>query len=434
MKCDIEIFHHDKWHLAATFSVSDDQVEKGYRGAGKLVYNIQYAAEHLDNIDNTALSCCNPVNFDFTRLTTWPPFLLDLLPSGAGRRAILNQMNVPDRGPNSDWPLLLFGAGNPIGNLRIREASEKIENTSSHPGFTQAEIIERAEHFIEYAYGHGAPVAGSSGAQGDAPKFLLTQDHNERWHADGALPDALAKRHWIVKFPRGHLTSDYAVLRNEFAYYKVAKALGLRVHTLPIFQNNALFIPRFDREIDNGHVIRYGQESLTSLVGIADFGNAIPMQDLAQAIVQHVTNPKEELIEFIYRDIVNLALGNTDNHGRNTAIRKFTDGKIELTPVYDLAPMILDEQGIARTCRWAKHDNGGDPNWEAIIKELAILFKSQEISEQWLGQKLYEFSFRIENLPTLMQEANVDNELIARLEKRIINIDKKLKAIGKYQK
>lgn len=430
MKCDIEIFHNNKWHMAATFSVFETQVDKGYRGAGKLVYDLHYALENLNKNDYCALSCRNPVNFDYFDSSSWPPFLLDLLPSGAGRRSILNQLNLSERGPKSDWPLLLQGASNPVGNLRIMQANQG-EKSASHSGFIQSEIVERAEKFIEYAHSHGAPVAGSSGVQGDAPKFLLTQDQHGRWHADGALEDDLAKKHWIVKFPRGRLQSDYAVLRNEFAYYKVAKDLGLRVHALPEFINNTLFIPRFDREVKNGKVIRYGQESLTSLVGISDFGNAIPMQDLAMTIMQYTTHPKVELLEFLYRDITNIALGNTDNHGRNTAIRKFTDGTIQLTPIYDLAPMILDDQGIARICRWGKHDHGGNPDWENIIKELGALYQKQGITEQWLAQQLYGFSYKIENLPKILKDANVDDDLINLLDQRIKGIIQTLKSLNK---
>lgn len=188
MKCEIEIFHHDKWRLAASFAVSEGQVEKGYKGAGRFVYDLHYALEHLDKNDYCAVSCLYPVTFEFDTLSTWPPFLLDLLPSGAGRRAILNQLNMPEQGPISDWPLLLYGGGNPIGNLRIKQDNDKNDNFILHPGFEQSEIVARAEKFIEYAHGHGAPVAGSSGVQGDAPKFLLTQDRMGHWHADGALP------------------------------------------------------------------------------------------------------------------------------------------------------------------------------------------------------------------------------------------------------
>ncbi len=429
MKCDIEIFHHNRWHQAATLSVHTSEIDKGYSGASTLIYDIYYVANYVDKCDYTALSCGNPVQFDFYHLPAWPPFLLDLLPSGAGRRAILNQLYVPERGPKSDSLLLLSGASNPVGNLRIKQAALQITALSQHPGFAKTEIIERAEGFIEYAHGHGAPVSGSSGVQGDAPKFLLTQDAKGRWHADGALSDNLAKKHWIVKFPRGHLKSDYAVLRNEFAYYKVAQRLGLRVHAIPEYINNTLFIPRFDRDVKNGQVIRFGQESLTSLVGIADFGNSILMQDLATAIVKNVTNPQIELIEFLSRDIANLALGNTDNHGRNTAIRKFTDGSIELSPIYDLAPMILDEQGIARSCRWGIHDQGGSPDWENITAEFAIMFEHYGISERWLRSQLYQFALKIEKLPEILLEENVDHDLIDRLIQRIQFLARSLKAL-----
>ncbi|WP_269084834.1 HipA domain-containing protein [Pseudomonas sp. HUK17] len=35
--------------------------------------------------------------------------------------------------------------------------------------------------------------------------------------------------------------------------------------------------------------------------------------------------------------------GNTDNHGRNTAILRDGEG-VWLAPIYDLAPMVMDEQ------------------------------------------------------------------------------------------
>jgi hypothetical protein len=65
MKCEIEIFHHNKWFLAATFSVLDNQVDEGYLGAGKLTYDLHYAVDNLDHTDYTALSCRHPVNLDF---------------------------------------------------------------------------------------------------------------------------------------------------------------------------------------------------------------------------------------------------------------------------------------------------------------------------------------------------------------------------------
>lgn len=427
MKTDIEVFYQDNWHLAASFTLTGENTwQQGYRAAGLLAYDIEYAVNHLNQTGITAVSACYPVDFAIIKTSTWPAFLLDLLPTGAGRRALLNFLNQTEQGPKSDWQLLMQGAGNPPGNLRIKQAAELLIK-DKHPGFDQSEIIERAEMFIEYARGHGAPVSGSTGAQGDAPKFLLTRDHHNHWHADGVLPDSEAQSHFIVKFPRGHLNSDKAVLRNEAAYYQVAKAAGLRVHALPEYINNTLFIPRFDRKTEKNKVIRYGQESLCSLASIADFGQAIPMEILCDAFMPHMTHPKQELKEFLLRDVMNVALGNTDNHARNTAISKYPDGRIALSPLYDFAPMILDEQGIARISRWSEGELSGFPEWGKIAEIIAKRFANYQITSLELRKLFFDFATFTEQLPDIMHQANVDSDLIQKLDGRIKDVTSALK-------
>lgn len=427
MQIDIEIFHHNRWHLAATFTLlGKDTWKEGYRAPGLLAYDAEYIVNNMDQSGITAISARYPIDFSIIKTPTWPAFLLDLLPTGAGRRAIFHFLNQPDLGPQSDWQLLLQGASNPPGNLRIKQAAQLLEQ-QSHPGFEKSEIIKRAENFIEYARGHGAPVSGSSGIQGDAPKFLLTLDYKNRWHADGVLADSEAQQHFIVKFPRGHLNTDKAVLRNEAAYYHVAKNAGLRVHALPEFINNTLFIPRFDRHVIKSKVIRYGQESLCSLAGVADFGQAIPMETLCTALLQYVTSPKQELREFLLRDVMNVALGNTDNHARNSAISKYPDGTIALSPLYDFAPMILDEQGIARVCRWKQGETAGFPEWGKIADIAEELFAHYHIKTNEVRQWFFDFVKTTEQLPDIMQKAGVDSDLIERLSGRINDVTEALK-------
>lgn len=429
MNVDIEIFYQNAWHLAATFTLLGESAwELGYRAPGLFVYDTAFAIDHINQSGMTAVSACYPVDFALIKTITWPAFLLDLLPSGAGRRALLNFLNQADLGPKSDWLLLSQGAGNPPGNLRIKQAAELFDH-DEHPGFEKSEIIKRAEKFIEYARSHGAPVSGSTGAQGDAPKFLLTLDYNNYWHADGVLPDSNALNHFIVKFPRGHLASDKAVLRNEAAYYRVAKMVGLRVHALPEYINNTLFIPRFDRKTEQKKVIRYGQESLCSLAGVADFGQAIPMEILCDAFMPHVTHPKQELKEFLLRDVMNVALGNTDNHARNTAISKYPDGSVALSPLYDFAPMILDEQGIARVSRWSEGEVAGFPDWGAIAEIVANRYTQFGVTSNELRKLFFDFSKMIAQLPDIMKKAHVDSDLIKRLDGRIKDVTHTLKQV-----
>jgi serine/threonine-protein kinase HipA len=207
----------------------------------------------------------------------------------------------------------------------------------------------------------------------------------------------------------------------------VAKAVGLRVHALPEYINNTLFVPRFDRKMEKRKVVRYGQESLCSLAGIADFGQAIPMEVLCDAFMPHVSYPKQELKEFLLRDVMNVALGNTDNHARNTAISKYPDGSVNLSPLYDFAPMILDEQGIARVSRWSEGEHAGFPEWGAIADVVANRFCNYQITSNELRKLFFNFAKITEQLPDIMYKANVDNDLINRLASRIKDVTRALK-------
>ena len=263
-----------------------------------------------------------------------------------------------------------------------------------------------------------APVAGSSGAQGDAPKFLLTQDRQDRFHADGALPDHLAKKHWLIKFPRGKKQSDRDILCNEAAYFAVARSVGLHVGQSVHFDSDALFVPRFDRQITEKGVNRLGLESLASLSNITAFGVSVPMERLCGAIFRFSSDRVADIREFVFRDILNVALGNTDNHARNTAMIKYPEGNIRLAPLYDFAPMLLDDQGIPRMCRWTDAEKMGMPEWGRVSE----LLKDFEVDPKEIRESFVVFAETVKRLPDVMADCNVDHWLIDRLAKRINNV------------
>src|SRR3546814_11664631 len=91
-------------------------------------------------------------------------------------------------------------------------------------------MVERADVFVEQLAIHSMLAAGTPGVQGVAPKFLLTQDEEGRWFPDTALPDARARRHWIVKLPRGRPGPDFRILPPEALYLPATGARGLRPH------------------------------------------------------------------------------------------------------------------------------------------------------------------------------------------------------------
>ncbi len=420
----LEIHIDHKWTVAGTISCQNPQL--GYRGYSTLAYDEQYVDKHLLKSDASALSCRFPVSYEFHRLECWPAFILDILPSGAGRRFWLSKLGLPN-GPNADWPLLSVGSGNSPGNIRITKNEMNAEGpTLSHPGFERSAILERNEDFIEYALETGAPITGSSGAQGDAPKFLLTQDKQGKWHADGALLDEKASKHWIVKFPRGKHESDKKILRNEASYMHLALLLGLNVKELPIFEEDALFVPRFDRIINiKGNtqtVERLGLESLCSASGISEFGYIFKLEDLCKTIFSYSTNALEDILEFIFRDILNLICGNTDNHARNTSLIKNLDGSIRLSPLYDFAPMYIDREGIARLNRWKCFESSGALDLKRIIEWLVSEFS---FDRNLVETRFTEFKHKLTSISDFLKDTGIDEDI----QKRILLSYKSLKNV-----
>ena len=408
----LEIFADAQWRRAATLTCLDTSL--GYKGKVELVYEDSYATDFILHTDCAALSLLYPVNFEYHFCDRWPAFLLDLVPSGAARRYWLQKLNLPDS-PQVDWSLLEQGATNPPGNIRIAP-KDPIPQTE-HLGFLKEDILTRHEDFIEYAYQCGAPITGSTGAQGDAPKFLLTQDSQGNWHADGALPDEKTQSHWIVKFPRGKHQSDLMILKCEAIYMQAANYMGLHVAQLPHHQENVLFIPRFDRKVKNSKVERLGLESLCSACGISEFGSYVSQEHLCEAIARFSSNPHRDLLEFVLRDVLNLALGNTDNHSRNTAFLKDSPGQVNLSPLYDFAPMFLDREGIARVCRWQCLDNETDRLWETVFSFLESEF---DFDMARAKKKVAKFNKQLKSLPQFLLEKGLPQEV---LERRLKDIE-----------
>lgn len=421
-RCLLEVHVGGRWRVAAEVHVQDETA--GVHSPARLEYDFDYldAMEGaLGARDHRAVSCRHPISYEEVALEHWPAFLLDIIPSGAARRWWEARLGLPNL-PRSDWELLVRGGGNPPGNVRVAEAAAAEMEPIDHPGFARDEVLDRGAGFIEYAHEHGASIAGGSGAGGDAPKLLLREDARGRFHADGALADAQTLRAWLVKFPRSSRDADRLVLEAEAPYHRIAARLGARAGTSPTWERDALFVPRFDRVVHEGRVDRIGLESLYSLAGVSEFGAATAKEDLASAVARHATDPRRELRELLLRDVLDVALGNTDNHGRNTSVLKHLDGRIEIAPIYDFAPMVLDPQGIARVCRW-RAEEGGFPDYARVVESLTVHGLEVDETKRWL----VELGDRVAELPAIMRDEGVPERVTAMLDRRIARVAETLR-------
>jgi serine/threonine-protein kinase HipA len=371
--CTIQLHADGAWHDVASVSLLGPESE-GWRARTYAGYAVAWAVEHAGARDAHALCANWPVGLAPQALPHWPVCLIDMLPQGFGRQEMLQGLGLPPTaGVGADWRLLMVGAGNPIGHLRVKEAAQWLAaQASTLRGFTDDEVAQRGEDFAEHLAAHGLFVAGSSGVQGEWPKLLLTRADDGLLYLDHTLPDDRAVAHYIVKFGRGADRQLAGILRHEAPYMGLAQRLGLRVHAPLVMRQRALFIPRFDRQAQGGRVTRLAQESIASLTGLPGFDTVPSHDQVCQALIQHGTRPQDEVLEYIKRDVANLALGNKDNHARNTAVQRDAQGRVALTPMFDFAPMYLHPDGIARRMRWEDND-GGRPDWRRVLDRVCAL-------------------------------------------------------------
>lgn len=428
--CTLQIYQEDEWLDCAIVEIVGQQ-QTGWQAATRTSYLFEYAISYINLSDGHALAYHLPVNVQNTLQSTWPAFLMDLLPQGYGRKELLRQLNFSENTQEqADWALLKAGAGNPIGNLRIKEAYEWLQGqfpVQQNHGFSLDQVVERQENFIESLASYGLFIAGSSGIQGEWPKLLLTQGHDDLFYLDHTLTDHQVKQHWLVKFSRGSDQNLDKILMHEALYMKIAQYLGLRVHQELELHGKTLFIPRFDRKVSDGKVERIAQESIASLGGKAGFGVRMTHNQICSLLMQCCTEPKQEIFEYLKRDLANVALGNKDNHTRNTALQRFNNGIIQLTPLFDFAPMWLHPDGIARTTRWERDDHGGMPIWHSVIEQIA---ESTMIDPKEIKAVLIEQLPLYQGLLKHMQHLQLAPEILENSQYRIDNICQQLEELN----
>ena len=380
----IQVFIDESWKDAAKILI--DEPEAGRYGHLSLEYDLEFAARYMEHNGAAACSVRNPVMpFESYSENRWFSFLDDIMPSGAGRRFWVKSLGIGARKPASkqDYDLLKVGTIAPVGNMRIKESLPEDEhgNRIETLYFPIDQVLERHSDFLEHASSMGAVGGGATGAGGEAPKYIVRLTDQQRVWIDAYQDDnSNLDQHYLVKFPRGKQGSDdREVLRAEAGYYRFLNEIGvvetIDSNAMMLFDKGeklSLWLPRFDVGIKEGKLVRYGMESVYSLMG-EEPGKDLKHVDVVIALAdilcsqEHGMTIQELASEWVVRDFLNVCLGNADNHGRNTSIIKVPGEPIRLAPVYDMAPMKADPEGIRRTTVWgAPYENGGQYDWTAI--------------------------------------------------------------------
>lgn len=377
----IQTHHEGRWYDAAILSVETPD-------GSAVEYELDHCLMFDPNMTGSmvgaaAVSIRLPVNLDWRRFPGWPPFVRDMVPPGwCEPRHILRV------------------TGAPIGNLRIKEAWQA-ERTRlfdvSHPGITLGQVFARDAAFTELL---SIGADGCRGVSGASPKALFTQRRDGSWLPDPMVPDDDALDHAIVKWAPDDHDIGRLMLETEPLYLELARRFGLR-SARPVFHDGTLLIPRFDRVVVDGRVIRLGQESLAS----AATGHA--HEDYLALLKQVATNPAAAVTEYMVRQLLYIALGDTDNGGDNMALQKLDDNAIRLSPLFDVSPACLT--GMQPVTAWACMQGRTEIDWDRVCEVAAAgVMKAGDLKRALTGK-----ADLLRRLPDMAREIGVADRVIA---------------------
>lgn len=389
----------------------------------KIEYSLDVISRIEEGEEELEISSRVPASWDILKFSVWPGFMCDLLPQGQARSYWTTKLGISD-GPSSDWALLAYSGRNPVGKLRIQNKGKAYQKKSRGRTFQLADVEKRSQDLLEYLEEMGEPVSSFTGAGGASPKFFLAEDDEKRLFAQTDIDESLIHKQYLVKFPASRSNNDKDILRAEAAYLNFAAAiLGSDKVSKAHRSGDVLISERFDRIKDDGTYRRMGVESLYQRLEIPGHGRFVSLLDAAYTIAEGSAQAEDDITEFMKRDMLNILLSNTDLHGRNYSFLNNLEGKLILSPVYDLAPIAFSDEMITRFARagWRNDQESFEEtatvvDWIALCQHLEKVLK---ISAQRMLVNLEKARREIANqeqrLKELLEKENVGDPMIQRI-------------------
>lgn len=285
----------------------------------------------------------------------------DAAPDSWGMRVILHRLRGAGAGDPGDLSLITYlrhTGSNRIGALDFQD-SPTDHHPRDHHG-TLEELVRAGQLVAEgrelsrdlaEALLHGTAVGGAR------PKALLTDEQGS------------TRRELIAKFSVS--TDVFPWMEAEAVGMELARRCGVDVAPTELTSaagREVLLVERFDRPGDGR---RRSVLSALTLLGL----NELAVQhgsyvELTDVVKRHFVDPTATMHELFRRIVVNVLLGNTDDHPRNHAA--FWDGeRLTLTPAYDICPQPRDTGEVTQGMKFG-HGGLAASNLDACVASAAI--------------------------------------------------------------
>lgn len=302
---------------------------------------------------------------------TMPACIRDGSPDAWGRRVIINKKYGVIRAAIDHYHLDELTYLLESGTDRIGALDFQLSPTEYRPRLSQnaelEELIESAARVekgipltqaLDQALFHGSPIGGAR------PKALVEDRKSFKKH--------------IVKF--SSTTDLYSVIKAEFMAMRLGKIAGLDVANVMLKKSSkkdVLLIERFDRIYSAKGWQRKNMVSVLTIFEFDEMEARYASYEIFAEIIRHrFYDASKTLHELFRRLVVNILVGNNDDHARNHAA--FWDGKmLKLTPAYDICPQPRTG-GIASQAMYIQGGKNASQLRECILAAPQFQLSKQE--------------------------------------------------------
>lgn len=277
-----------------------------------------------------------------------PAFFQNLLPEGGLRKQIALERKCNE----DDHFEILAACGNDLpGNVFARPAKEQglVETlvTQKHDALEISVVDE--------------PMEEGFSLSGMQPKLSLVQDgkrfvvarHFEDGHVIGKLPVSAYDRLPQVE----HLSLALSRAAGVNACKSSLQSMGLIANNAPLTEgreNHFLAVERFDRDIAGAFKGRLHAEDFAQVLGVDPMYKYTggSYSDIVKVLLSFPDLGEDAALEFMRRLTVSELLGNFDMHLKNVGLLHHSDGRIELSPAYDMVAYSVYVSGEGLALKW----------------------------------------------------------------------------------
>ena len=264
-------------------------------------------------------------------------YLDGLLPEGNAR---INAALTAGVAPDDTYALVrAYGRDTPGAAIFVPAGAPDPTRQGTYEPLTVTEVAGRLRDADRHRPSNPGRTAESSTLPGMVPKIVLHRVGHQWYACKEGAPST-----WILKRADEASSPVADVVDTEVACLALARELGLTTISAEIVDLGdvrAIAVSRYDRE-DRVDGTRIHQEDLAQALGLNtedpnrkfQWGSRMPSLEAAANVLRLDGGNPDDLLRLV---TFSLLVGNTDLHAKNVSFLRYPDGRVALSPAYDIA-------------------------------------------------------------------------------------------------